>query len=56
MLVSGVLNLRDDFGDQLSAVDGFGVQSLIFAILDFFDVVRIQAHGDVKRLILRAKS
>ena len=48
VLVAGVFDLRDDFGHQLTAVDGFGVQFLIFAILDFFNVVRIQAHDGAK--------
>ena len=38
VLVVGVLDLLDDFGQQLAAVDGFGIEPLAFSIFDFLDV------------------
>ena len=36
VLVVGLLNLGDDFGEQSCAINGFGVQSLFFAVCDLF--------------------
>ena len=41
MLVRGIFDLRDDFGQQFSAVDGFWMQAFGFAFLNFSEVVEI---------------
>ena len=44
VLVGGVFDLGDDFGEKVGAIDGEGVEALWFAGFDFGEVVGVEAH------------
>jgi hypothetical protein len=52
VLVTGILDLRDDLFNESSVFDGLGMQTLAFARFDLFQVVFIQAHDDPGVLVL----
>ena len=56
VLMSGVLDLGDDFGEEVGAIDGLGVEALFFAGGNLGEVILIEAHflgGQVDEARLR---
>lgn len=47
VLVGGVDDLLDDFGDEGAAIDGEWCETLGFTVLDFCEVVEVEAHSVV---------
>jgi hypothetical protein len=45
MRVGRVFDLGDDFFRQCGVINGFWVQTLLFAIFNFFQICSVQAHG-----------
>ena len=44
VLVALVLDLRDDLSGQLTAVNGFGTQTLSPSFLNFINVIGVRIH------------
>ena len=42
--VGGILDLGDDFGEELATINGFWVQAIFFAFCNFLKIFLVEAH------------